>query len=280
MICSRITVVRAALIVLLAALLPFRPVSEAAATAAEIKPHGDNLTGTIVEAMDVAGYTYLDLDTAAGRVWVAIPQTAVEPGEQVSCLPGMEMTQFYSKSLDKTFERIIFSEGIAGSLSTSPHRGATKLAKAPDSDSFEAAVQAEREAQSAETSKAIPSGGSAGAIAPFAEITVEKAAGDNSYTVAELHARAAELDGRKVRVRGKVVKYNANIMGRHWLHLQDGTGDPRQNTHDLVVTVTSPVEDPDILTVEGVLAADKDFGAGYIYEVIVEQGEILAQDGD
>jgi len=114
-----------------------------------------------------------------------------------------------------------------------------------------------------------------GAIAPFSDISVERADGENSFTVGDLFEKASELNGTTVRVRGKVVKYNANIMGRNWIHLQDGTGDPMQNTHDLVITTTSEVGSPDVITIEGTLTADKDFGAGYKYEVIVENGTII-----
>ena len=64
-------------------------------------------------------------------------------------------------------------------------------------------------------------------------------------------------------------------MGRNWIHLQDGTGNPESNTHDLVVTTSQePAADWDIITIEGVLAADKDFGSGYSYAAIIEEASI------
>ena len=251
------------------------PVQNVFATVAKINPHGDAITGTITETMNAVGYTYMNIATEQGPVWVAIPETEVKQGDKISCSPGMEMKQFHSKSLDRTFETIIFSEGISGSLSASPHRKASALSEAPTTDSFEAAVQAERAETAKTTTQPNPSGGSMAAIAPFAEITVDKAVGENSYTIEELFSKAKELNGKTVRVHGKVVKYNANIMGRHWLHIQDGTGDPMQNTHDLVVTTQDKLTDPDILTIEGVLAADKDFGSGYTYSVIIENSKII-----
>ena len=64
-------------------------------------------------------------------------------------------------------------------------------------------------------------------------------------------------------------------MGRNWIHLQDGTGDPMSNTHDLVVTTTETVENGKTITIEGVLAANKDFGAGYKYVAIVEDAKTV-----
>lgn len=237
-----------------------------------------DITGTITETMDAAGYTYMNLDTDQGGVWIAIPQTSVAKGETISVREGMVMKNFHSNSFDRTFESIVFSPGVAGGAPASPHgKSANKSAAQPDS--FAAAVEAERGSGggAAPVQPQQGSSGSMGAIAPFSETMVEKAAGENSYTVAEIFDQAKELDGKKIRIRGQVVKFNTNIMGRNWLHLQDGTGDPMQNTHDLVVTTTDELNSPKVITVEGVVAADKDFGAGYTYAVIVEDGAILSQ---
>jgi hypothetical protein len=139
--------------------------------------------------------------------------------------------------------------------------------------SFTDAVKAEN--------KAVPippkqlSGGSAGARAPYAEVKVTKATGPNAYTVAEIFAKSKELNGKIVRVRGKVVRFNPAIMGKNWIHLQDGTGDPMHNTHDLVATSMAQVTVGEVITVEGKLAADKDFGAGYVYAAIIEGAKVI-----
>jgi len=119
------------------------------------------------------------------------------------------------------------------------------------------------------------SGGSAAARAPFTEVKIEKATGKNAYSVAEIFAKSKSLDGKVVRVRGKVVRYNPAIMGRNWIHIQDGTGDPMKNTHDLVATSTEKATVGDVITVEGKLAADKDFGAGYTYAAIIEGAKVI-----
>ena len=238
-----------------------------------------DISGTILETMDAAGYTYMNLDTGDKQVWVAIPQSKVSEGDKISALEGMEMKNFHSNSFDRTFDSIIFSPGLAGAAPMSPHGNSAPQKPAAD-DSFASAVEAERGASSGGAAPIQPqqgSGGSMGAIAPFSETAVEKAEGENGFTVAEIFEQAKDLDGKKVRVRGQVVKYNANIMGRNWLHLQDGSGDPMQNSHDLVVTTTDQLDSPKVITIEGVVAADKDFGAGYNYVVIIEDSAILKQ---
>ena len=97
---------------------------------------------------------------------------------------------------------------------------------------------------------------------------------EGGKTVAEVFAEKEALAGKPVTFRGKVVKTNPDIMGKNWLHLQDGTGNPMQNRHDLVVTTLDEPKEGEVVTIEGVLAANRDFGAGYKYEVIVEDARV------
>lgn len=229
-------------------------------------------SGTIKETMDASGYTYMLVTSAGKDIWVAIPETQVEAGTTVNYYQGMEMKDFNSKTLNRTFDSIIFSSGIAAG----PEPKATPAASSESADSFASAVKAERSAPApAAINDTQASAGSAGAIVPLAEISVEKATAENAYTVSELFSGAGELKGKKVQVRGKVMKVSPAIMGKNWIHLQDGTGDPMKNTHDLVVTTNENVELDSTVTFEGVITADKDFGAGYKYDAIVEEAVLI-----
>ncbi len=141
--------------------------------------------------------------------------------------------------------------------------------------SFNEAVKTEEGHRTPSISPEKLSGGSAAARAPFTEVKTGKATGANAYTVAEIFAASKKLNGKTVRVRGQVVRYNPAIMGRNWIHIQDGTGDPLKNTHDLVATSTETAKVGEVVTVEGKLAADKDFGAGYVYAAIVEGAKLV-----
>ncbi len=81
-----------------------------------------------------------------------------------------------------------------------------------------------------------PKGGTGGKAASVDKTPVEKAKGPDSYTVAEIYMKSAELDKKNVVVRGRVTKVSAGIMGKNWVHLQDGSGDAEKGTHDLVAT--------------------------------------------
>jgi len=99
---------------------------------------------------------------------------------------------------------------------------------------------------------------------------------DGGKTVAEVFAEKDALGGQKVIVRGKVVKTNAGIMGRNWLHVRDGSG--AEGTNDLTVTTAAdlPAVGATVL-LTGTLALDQDFGMGYQYPVIVQDAELTVE---
>lgn len=241
------------------------------------------LEGTVLETMNSGGYTYLQIDSQMGKIWVAIPETKVTKGEKVSSAPGMMMQQFQSKTLNRSFDRIIFSPGLGAVMSTKPEDQGKKTAPIRQGHSFADALKAEEGQGMGMGSDKVggdmvmgndTSGGSAGAAVPAVEVNVNKASGENGYSIGEIFAKAEELNGKKVRVCGKVMKNSRMIMGKNWVHLQDGTGDAAKQQHDLVVTTKDDPKDGDIVTMEGTVAANKDFGAGYVYKVIIEDAKV------
>ena len=223
--------------------------------------------GMVAETMNAGGYTYMLVDNGTAQTWVAILQSDVAVGQEVSFYDGMVMENFVSKTLDRSFDKLVFSSGLVGEQ---PAGGAVSAPSA--ANSFDQALGGEMQSMGGQ---AAMGGGSRKAVVPFAEIKVDKATGENSYTVGELYEKAVDLNGQTVTVRGKIVKVSSNIMGRNWIHIQDGTGSPAANTHDLVVTTAAvPDQGWDIITVQGVIAANKDFGAGYSYAVILEEAAI------
>jgi len=205
------------------------------------------LSGKVAETMNSGGYTYIKLDMGGKTRWVAIPLTEVKVGQQVKLLPGMEMGNFTSKTLNRTFENIIFSGGLAS----------------------ESGGTAGKSAMGA------PHGGSKNAAAkPAEKIKVEKATGPDAYTVGEIHEKTAKLNEKTAVVKGKVVKVSEGIMGKNWIHIQDGTGDASLGTNKLVATSQDLPVVGDIITLKGTIYKDKDFGAGYKYNVIMEQATI------
>ncbi len=243
------------------------PASQPAAQAPVATPAATSgIKGKVVEVMDASGYTYVKIDDGSEQgVWAAIPKAQLEVGEEITLQGGSMMNNFSSKTLDRTFEEIIFASGVVRGGSN------TAVSAAPSGGSFSAAVQAEGTGQDALPS----SGGSTGQVVAFSELKVEKSVAENGYTVGEVFEKATDLDKKTISINGQVVKVSRNIMGKNWLHIQDGTGDPVKNTHDLVVTTLDLAEKGEIITFNGTLTANKDFGSGYKYNVIVEDGSIV-----
>jgi hypothetical protein len=100
---------------------------------------------------------------------------------------------------------------------------------------------------------------------------------EGGMTIAEIYQNRATLNGKPVKLRGKVVKYSAGIMGRNWLHIQDGTGAAQDGTHDLTVTSAFPYKVGDTVLVDGNVTTDKDFGQGYFYPLILEYPKVSVE---
>jgi hypothetical protein len=249
-------------LVLLAAVVTVAQAEEPGASPAEqsaTPEHGppptsivsESLTGTVIETANATGYTYVHFDTGEQKVWAAAPEFAVEVGETVTISGPMPMHNHYSRTLDRTFELVYFV----------------------------ARVEVEgAEGRPAEPPSGKPSWmqGGRGAAAKPVEVDlsgIEKAA--EGKTVAELYAGKADLAGKEIVVRGRVVKSTSGIMGKNWLHVRDGTGAP--GSDDLTVTTDATVETGSKVLVRGRLTADRDFGAGYKYEIIVENAEITVE---
>src|SRR5271169_5477994 len=95
----------AVVVVLAAALLMALQVMHAASYA------GPKLSGKVGETMNSGGYTYVLLEKDGEKTWIAVPQMKVTKGQTMSFKPGAEIENFKSKTLKRTFKRIVFSDG-------------------------------------------------------------------------------------------------------------------------------------------------------------------------
>ncbi|OIQ81548.1 hypothetical protein GALL_366740 [mine drainage metagenome] len=207
-------------------------------------PIAATVKGEVLEVRDVESYTYLRLKTRDGETWAAVNKSAVTKGSEVTIENVMVMNNFESKTLKKTFKTIIFgtlrvagANPAAGGDVAAAHAGLSRPADIGDSH-------------------------------------VPKATGANARTVAEINTKRTELKDQPVLVRGKVVKYNPEIMGKNWIHLRDGSGTAAGMTNDILVTTQDQAKVGDIVTAKGVVRTDKDFGAGYAYKVLIEDATL------
>ena len=93
-------------------------------------------------------------------------------------------------------------------------------------------------------------------------------------SIADVWAKRAALAGKTVTINGTVVKFNGGILGRNWLHVQDGSGKADDGTNDITVTTEAAAKVGDVVTVTGKVVVDKDFGSGYAYKVLIEDAKI------
>lgn len=187
------------------------------------------------EVIHGSTYTYILADENGQEYWMASSKTPVEAGMTLYYDGAVEMFDFPVKELDKTFERILFVNQIKGTSSANAR-------------------------QTKQPGKAM-------------ELEVEKAV--NGVSIAEIYTDPAKYNGQTVTVRGQVTKFNGGIMGRNWVHIQDGTS--ANGSFDLTLTTTATVEKGSVHVFTGKVALNKDFGAGYVYDVIIEETEIAKE---
>jgi hypothetical protein len=239
---------------------PHAPPPEAAAAA--------GVQGKVAEVIDVDKYTYLRLVQSGGaEVWAAVPKAKVEKGQQVAIANPQLMRDFKSATLDRTFETIYFGQLAQPGDGTHGPAGAMPPGH-PPTDAPGASPGAGPHP---------PGMGPQSGNGDDIEIgEVDKATGPGAHTIAELFAAKASLPGQQVRVRGVVVKAVPNVMNRSFVHLRDGTGDAKAGTHDVTVTMaTAPPQLGAKVMVEGTVAIERDFGAGYTYPLLIEDAKLV-----
>ena len=203
--------------------------------------------GIAKEVLNANEYTYIQLSEDGVEKWIATPATTVVIGNTYYYGKFMEMKNFESKHLNKTFETVYFVERISENseeatipLTENPH---------PQDQNLEA------------TKPTIEK----------KDVKIEPNA--NSISIAELIKNKQKYNNKTVLLKGEVTKYNPAIMSINWFHMQDGTD--FNGEFDLTVTTNAEVKVGDIVTLKGKVTLDKDFGAGYYYKIIVEKAEII-----
>lgn len=193
----------------------------------------------VVEHIDAQNYTYMKVSENDSEYWIAVPQREVKEGDILYYSRSMEMKNFNSKSLNRTFESILFVEDI----STTVAEKNPEVVQHPN-------VKANQKV----------------------DLTIEPV--DGGKTIEQIYAEKESLAGKTVKFRGMVTKYNPDIMGMNWLHLQDGTG---TENYDIAVTTKDQAENGKLVTVEGTVALNKDFGSGYSYDLIIENAKVVSE---
>lgn len=195
----------------------------------------------VEEVIQANSYTYLRVKEGKIEYWIATVKEDVAVGSDFSFGQALEMNNFKSKELNRTFPVIYFV-----SENPDPAEGQPNAVQAP-------------------TTMGRPK------VELKADEVIRQSA--DGISIAELYKNRNTYANRKVKVKGKVAKVNNEVMNKNWVHLQDGTSD--SGNFDLTVTTLEVVKVDDIVEFEGTIILNKDFGAGYVYELIMEGGKKL-----
>src|SRR3989304_4667366 len=195
--------------------------------------------GEVIEKIDAANYSYLQIKEDSKTYWIAVSSMDINSGEQIFFSNYMEMKNFKSEPLGRTFESILFVNNARNSSSKSNLQNVHSNSRSLNKES----------------------------------INIEPVSDGN--TIGQIYSERESLKNSIVKVNGKVVKFNSQIMNRNWIHIQDGTAD--NDGYDLIITSSDVVSVGDIIVAEGTLAVDKDFGAGYRYSVIIENAKLTKE---
>ena len=196
----------------------------------------------VKQVLQTPQYTYLLVKENSTELWIACTKQDFSIGQTVYFMDGLAMENFESKELSRTFDLVYFLNEI----SFEPKFANKAESIVPPHGMIQSAVKK--------------------------EIQIEKAEG--GISLGELFANPESYKGKIVKIKGEVVKYNEAIMGKNWVHIQDGTGN--EGLFDLAVTTADIVKVGDVVTFTGIINLNKDFGAGYIYEVIMEDAKLLS----
>ncbi|MCC6724918.1 MAG: SH3-like domain-containing protein [Saprospiraceae bacterium] len=188
------------------------------------------------EVLNTDKYTYVRGQENGQDIWIAVLKQEVKIGSNYTFRGGLMKKNFESKEFNRSFETLYL-------VSDFGPEGAAGTTAAPGSN---------------------PHANVQGGSTVEAPKSVSAAAG--AIKIADLVANLKKYEGKTVKVTGKVMKVNNMIMGRNWVHLQDGSG----KNLDLTLTTVEQVQLGETITLEGNLTLNKDFGAGYKYDYIIE----------
>jgi hypothetical protein len=228
---------------------PVQAPGAAWAPADSVEGAASTLRGQVLEAIDVAEYTYLRLATEEGEQWSAVSKASVAVGSTAAVLDATRMEDFASPTLGRTFPVIYFG----------------RLGDAPATQALPPGHPAVP-GQGAPLSPHAPARAAASSTLP--EVAVPKARGADAYVIADLYGSRDRLEGHVVRVAGQVVKVTTGVLGKNYLRLRDGSStSPEQR--ELVVTTLASSTLGTVVTLKGTLRTNVDVGIGYSYPVLL-----------
>ena len=198
------------------------------------------------EVLPTSKYVYLNVTEGDEKYWIATRSMEVNVGGTYYYKEGLLKTNFESKECNRVFDKMY----LIGSLVSADHGNTAKSETIGDYPSSNQGYQKKED------------------IPMHAEKIVQH---QGSMKIAELVKDPKKYEGKTVQLDGVCTKINAGIMDRNWIHIKDGS----QDDYDLVVTSDAYVRLGEAFTIKAVVVLNKDFGAGYKYDLILENGMVI-----
>ena len=206
----------------------------------------DDLHTVVVnEILPTERYVYLHVKEGEKEFWVATRKQDIQKGKTYYYKGGLLKTNFESKEYNRVFKTVY----LVSNLVAQNHADNTGNLKKSMSKMKPIA-----------TSKVV-----------IPTHTEKPIVHKGSVKIAEVVKNPKKYEGKTIQISGRCVKINPGIMGRNWIHLKDGSKDD----FDMVVTSNVFVKEGDVVTMKAKVALNKDFGAGYKYDLILEEGVLI-----
>lgn len=198
---------------------------------------------TVIKTIDAGSYTYIKGYMDNQIIWAAVTAKNLNKGETYYFSDFLPMYNFESKQLQRTFDTVLFVQDL------NKDKDLNTSGKVPTPKNHVKTTKKEN---------------------------IEINPVEGAVKLSGLFENKKQYKGKKIKVAGEVVKINENIMKKNWIHIQDGSS--YEGQFDLTITTTEPVSfgKGDIVSFEGIIALDKDFGAGYFYDIILEDAKIIS----
>jgi hypothetical protein len=199
----------------------------------------------ISEVIPGSKYVYVLVEENGRQFWISTAKKELNTGETYYYTESILKTAFESKEHNRIFDTLyLVTELVSASHGEQMHGFSTEGA---DKEQLEIVRQS---------------------IASEQDSTSEFA---GRIRISDLVDDPEKYEGKKVELKGLCSKVNPGIMGRNWLHLQDGSKD----SYDLVITTDEIVEKGSQITIRGVVKLHVDLGSGYVYPILVENGALV-----
>jgi hypothetical protein len=191
---------------------------------------------TVKEVLQAEKYTYLNVEEEGEVFWIAVSKQPAVEGDKFYFTDGLLKKNFFSREFDRNFETLYL---------------VSRITPAPGNSSLASASSGKEEVERVEVE--VPS---------------------TSVALNKIFASPENYRDKEVTVTGQVIKANYQIMNRNWYHIEDGTEMDGKKC-DLTITSGEQVPLGSVLTLKGKISLNKDFGAGYKYEIIMEDASMV-----